>query len=60
MKHGDIVRSKEGFMIGKVIHTDTECEIRSLEDAEAKWIVRASYPKQFEKEWRVIKPADKV
>jgi hypothetical protein len=54
MKHGDIVRSVEGCMIGKVINTETECCIKSLVTDENRWIVRASNLKQFEKNWRVI------
>jgi hypothetical protein len=57
MKHGDLVRSLEGFMVGKVINTDTECSIRSLEDDENRWIVQASHVSQFKKYWRVIRPS---
>jgi hypothetical protein len=60
MKHGDIVRSVKGFMIGKVIHTDTKCEIRSLEDDGNKWIVQASHLGQFKKDWKVIESDQKV
>jgi hypothetical protein len=57
MKHGDLVRSLEGFMVGKVINTDTECSIRSLEDDENRWIVQASHVSQFKKYWKVIRPS---
>ena len=57
MKHGDIARSTKGFMIGKVIKTDTECAIRSLDDSDYRWIVRASNLNQFKKEWKVIRPS---
>ena len=57
MKHDDLVRSIEGFMVGNVINTDTECSIRSLEDDENRWIVQASHVSQFKKHWKVIRPS---
>jgi hypothetical protein len=57
MKHGDIVRSTEGFMVGEVIKTDTECAIRSLEGDGNRWIIRASHLWQFKKYWKVIRPS---
>jgi hypothetical protein len=55
MKHGDLVRSNEGYMVGKVVNTETECAIRSLDDDENRWIVRASHVNQFKKYWKVIR-----
>jgi hypothetical protein len=49
MKDGDIVRSIEGFKIGIVVNTETECAICSLEDADNRWIVRASHASQLKK-----------
>lgn len=43
MKDGDTVRSREGFMIERVVNTETECAICSLEGDDNRWIVRASY-----------------
>jgi hypothetical protein len=54
MKHGDIVRSTEGFMVGEVINTDEKCEIRSLDDDDNRWVVRASHVSQFKNYWKVI------
>jgi hypothetical protein len=59
LKHGDIVRSVKGFMVGEVIKTETECSIRSLESDENRWIVQASNLHQFKKDWKVIKTAQK-
>ncbi|QWC25139.1 hypothetical protein KJK41_22180 (plasmid) [Bacillus haikouensis] len=58
MKDGDIVRSREGFMIGRVVITETECAICSLEDDDNRWIVRASHVSQFKKYWKVVSASE--
>jgi hypothetical protein len=60
MKDGDIIRSREGFMIGRVVNTETECAICSLEEDDNRWIVRASHVSQFKKHWKVVKKYEGV
>lgn len=59
MKHGDIVRSIEGFMIGKVVKTDTECSIYSIEGDENRWVVRAHNLNELKRYWKVQHITDK-
>jgi hypothetical protein len=59
MKHGDIVRSRDSIQVGRVHLTETDCSIRSLEDDDNNWVIRASNVKQFKSNWRVVHTNEK-
>jgi hypothetical protein len=47
-------------MIGRVVNTETECAICTLEEDDNRWIVRASHVSQFKKHWKVVKKYEGV